>query len=98
MSSEEKAAKTPQDQLLLNWFFNSECPYLDTYLKEAAQLGISKEEAEKLLDDWEAKGWMRRASDWFEAPLVHATENLFLVFAERYTIEQIREEAGRRDT
>ena len=98
MSSEEKMAKTPQDQLLVNWFFNSEPPYLDNYLKEAAQLGISKEEAEKLLDDWEAKGWMRRATDWFEASLVHATENLFLVFAERYTIEQIRKEAGRRDT
>lgn len=98
MSSEEKVAKTPQDQLLFNWFFNSERPYLDTYLKTAAQLGIAKEEAERLLDDWEAKGWMRRGVDWYDEPLVNVTENLFLAFAERYTIEQIREEAGRRNT
>ena len=63
MSSEEKAAKTPQDQLRVNWFFNPERPYLGTYLKEVVQLGISKEEAQKLLDDWEAKGWMRRGTD-----------------------------------
>ncbi len=98
MSSEEKVAKTPQDQLLFNWFFNSERPYLDTYLKTAAQLGIAKAEAERLLDDWEAKGWMRRGVDWYDEPLVNVTENLFLAFAERYTIEQIREEAGRRNT